>query len=56
MLARWNGELEEALGRLREAGALADEIGLPGESWEIHVAVGERLRRLEAIRLLRPTW
>lgn len=41
VLARWNGEPEEALERLREAGALADEIGLPGESWEIHASVGD---------------
>lgn len=52
VLARWSGELEEALERLREAGALADEIGLPGESWEIHASVGdlqdERGKREEA--------
>ena len=43
VVARWDGEPREALERLREAGALADEMGLPGERWEIHAAVGDVL-------------
>ena len=40
-LARWDGEIEGALARLREAEALAQEIGLPGEMWQIRAALGE---------------
>jgi hypothetical protein len=31
VLDRWDGRTEEALARLQEARALAQEIGLPGE-------------------------
>jgi hypothetical protein len=40
-LARWDGDDEEELERLREAEALAEEIGLPGELWQIRAALGE---------------
>jgi 3,4-dihydroxy-2-butanone 4-phosphate synthase len=41
VLARWDGDDEEELERLREAEALAEEIGLPGELWQIRAALGE---------------
>jgi DNA-binding SARP family transcriptional activator/tetratricopeptide (TPR) repeat protein len=40
-LARWDGDIGGASARLREAEALAQEIGLPGELWQIRAAVGE---------------
>ncbi len=40
-LARWDGDIGGALARLREAEALAQEIGLPGELWQIRAALGE---------------
>jgi tetratricopeptide (TPR) repeat protein len=40
-LAQWDGEAREALAFLQEAAALANEIGLPGELWQIEVALGE---------------
>jgi tetratricopeptide (TPR) repeat protein len=40
-LARWDGDDEEELERLREAEALAEEIGLPGELWQIRAVLGE---------------
>lgn len=36
-----HSESEQSLERLLEAKALAEEIGLPGESWQIHAAIGE---------------
>jgi len=41
VLAEWDGRTREALGRLREARTLAEEIGLPGELWQIWAALGE---------------
>jgi len=41
ILARWDGDLGEALARLREAEALAHEICLPGELWQIEALMGE---------------
>jgi len=41
VLAEWDGQTGEALARLREAGTLAQEIGLPGELWQIWEAIGE---------------
>jgi ATP/maltotriose-dependent transcriptional regulator MalT len=41
VLARWDGENGEALARLHEAKNLAEELGLPGELWQIWAAVGE---------------
>ncbi len=40
-LAQWDGETREALVSLQEAAMLANEIGLPGELWQIEVALGE---------------
>ena len=40
-LAQWDGETREALASLQEAAVLANEIGLPGELWQIEVALGE---------------
>lgn len=45
VLARRDGESEEVLARLREAQALADEIGLPGELWQIWAALGGLLEQ-----------
>jgi tetratricopeptide (TPR) repeat protein len=40
-LAEFDGEVGEALASLQEAAMLAKEIGLPGELWQIEVALGE---------------
>jgi tetratricopeptide (TPR) repeat protein len=34
-LERWEGHLSQALATLQEAGALAADIGLPAESWQV---------------------
>jgi tetratricopeptide (TPR) repeat protein len=41
ILAEWDGQTGEALARLGEARTLADEIGLPGELWQVWAAIGE---------------
>jgi hypothetical protein len=41
VLAEWDGRTREALARLQEASTLAEEIGLPGELWQIWAALGE---------------
>jgi DNA-binding SARP family transcriptional activator len=41
VLVGWEGQSGEALARLQEAGTLAEEIGLPGELWQIWAAIGE---------------
>jgi DNA-binding SARP family transcriptional activator len=40
-LAQWDGETREAMAYLQEAANLANEIGLPGELWQIQVALGD---------------
>jgi tetratricopeptide (TPR) repeat protein len=40
-LAQWDGKTREAQASLQEAAMLANEIGLPGELWQIEVALGE---------------
>ncbi len=40
-LAEFDGETREALASLQEAAVLANEIGLPGELWQIEVSLGE---------------
>jgi hypothetical protein len=40
VLSEWEGELERAIGQLHEAEALAEEIGLPGELWQIQSRIG----------------
>lgn len=39
--AEFDGETKEAITYLQEAAMLAEEIGLPGELWQIQVALGE---------------
>ena len=41
ILDRWDGDTEGAARHLREAEALAEEIGLPSELWQIGAALGE---------------
>jgi tetratricopeptide (TPR) repeat protein len=41
VLSEWEGDTERALSRLREAEALAEEIGLPGELWQMRARIGE---------------
>jgi DNA-binding SARP family transcriptional activator len=45
VLDEWEGDTERALGRLRKAEALAEEIGLPGELWQIGARIGELRER-----------
>ncbi|HZA46387.1 MAG TPA: AAA family ATPase [Rubrobacter sp.] len=45
VLAGWGEETGEALARLHEAKNLAEELGLPGELWQIWAAVGELYER-----------
>ena len=39
-LSAWEGHSEQAIGHLREAAALAADIGLPGERWQIQAMLG----------------
>jgi hypothetical protein len=41
VLAEWDGQTGEALAHLQEGRILAEEIGLPGELWQIWAARGE---------------
>ncbi len=41
VLARWAGDVERAIGHAREAEALAEEMGLPGELWQVRAGRGE---------------
>jgi hypothetical protein len=41
VLGKWDGDVEGSIGHLREAEALAEEMGLPGELWQIRAALGE---------------
>ena len=41
VLDGWDGQTREALARLQEARTLAEEIGLPGELWQIWAQTGE---------------
>ncbi len=45
VLSEWEGDTESAVGRLHEAEALAEEIGLPGELWQIRARLGELRER-----------
>ena len=45
VLSEWEGDTEIALGRLRKAEALAEEIGLPGELWQMRARIGELYER-----------
>ena len=41
VLSEWEGELERAISQMREAEALTERIGLPGELWPIRAKIGE---------------
>lgn len=41
VLSRWDGDGAAALEHLQEAQGLAEEIGLPGELWQIGASLGE---------------
>jgi hypothetical protein len=41
VLEEWEDDTQRALGRLRKAEALAEEIGLPDELWQIRSRIGE---------------
>jgi len=41
VLARYRGEIEQAIAYLQEAEKFADEIELPGDLWSIKAALGE---------------
>jgi predicted ATPase/DNA-binding SARP family transcriptional activator len=41
VLARWDGDTEQAIVHLQQAVQLAEEIGLPGELWQLLAALGE---------------
>ncbi len=43
VLQRWRGDADGALETLRRAEALVEEIGLPGESWQVRGALGTLL-------------
>ena len=45
LLDEWEGDTQRALGRLRKAEALAEEIGLPDELWQIRSRIGELYER-----------
>jgi tetratricopeptide (TPR) repeat protein len=45
VLSEGEGDAEGAIGRLHEAEALAEEIGLPGELWQIRSRIGDLYER-----------
>jgi len=45
VLDGWDGRTRDAQAHLREAGTLAQEIGLQGELWQIWAAIGELYER-----------
>ena len=40
VLAQWDGDTEQAISHLQQAVQLAEEIGLPGELWQLLAALG----------------
>src|SRR6266704_1559191 len=48
VLAAWDGHSEQAIGHLGEAAQVADDIGLPGEQWQIQAMLG-RLYEAEGL-------
>jgi hypothetical protein len=44
LVSHCQGATEHAIAQLHEAAALAEEIGLPGELWQIYTALGELYR------------
>jgi hypothetical protein len=45
ILGEWEGNTERASVHLREAEALAETLGLPGELWRIQATLGELYER-----------
>ncbi len=41
VLASWGNETDQAIAHLQEAAQLSEEIGLPGERWQIEAALAE---------------
>jgi tetratricopeptide (TPR) repeat protein len=41
VLSKWEGDTKRAIGQLQEAEMLAEQIGLPGELWQIRAEIGE---------------
>jgi tetratricopeptide (TPR) repeat protein len=41
VLAQWDGDTEQAISHLQQALQLVEEIGLPGELWQLLAALGE---------------
>ena len=41
VLAQWDNELDQAIAHLEAARDLAEQLGLPGELWQILAALGE---------------
>ncbi|HLL56953.1 MAG TPA: AAA family ATPase [Rubrobacteraceae bacterium] len=41
VLSEWEGELERAIGQMREAEVLTEKIGLLGDLWQIRAKIGE---------------
>ncbi len=41
VLSEWEGDAERAIDHLHKAEGLAEEIGLPGELWQIRARIGE---------------
>ena len=40
LLSAWDGQPEQAISHLRAAAALAADLGLPAEQWQIQAALG----------------
>ncbi len=47
VLAQWDGNTEQAIVHLQQAVQLAEEIGLPGELWQILAVLGELYQSCE---------
>jgi tetratricopeptide (TPR) repeat protein len=44
LLARWDGDTQQAIAYLQEALSIAEQIGLPGEQWQILAKLGALYR------------
>jgi tetratricopeptide (TPR) repeat protein len=47
VIAEWDGKCDEAIAYLQEAQILAEQIGLPGELWQIWAALGDLHKKQE---------
>lgn len=56
VLAEWDGSREQAIAHLQEALALAEEIGLPGEEWQILAKLGELYQESGNVDRAREVW